>query len=109
MRKPPRIAVFLAILAAVGVWVALDNGPERAPVAARDSSPGEGGHGAAPAASDIRAELPSRTPLQRPLRTPFSPQSWTPPPPRRPVVSTSSATAPAPTVPPLPYRYVGEL
>jgi cohesin domain-containing protein len=104
MRKPPRIAVFLAVLAAVGAWVALDrpaDGP--APRAAPD---GPRGATAGPS-SEFRAELPDRDPLQRAGRDPFSTQSWTPP--RRAAAPAVAAAAPAPVAPPLPYRYVGEL
>jgi hypothetical protein len=103
MRKPPRITIFLAILLAVGIWVALDDGPEGpAPRALPD------GPRAAPAAtSDIQAELPQRLALQRSAKDPFSTQSWTPAP-RAPAPS-AAAPAALPVAPPLPYRYVGEL
>src|SRR4051812_24522860 len=71
MRKPPRIAVFLAILVAVGIWVALDDGVESpAPRALPDGS-----RTVPPASPDIRAELPQRVPLQRAAKDPFSIQS----------------------------------
>lgn len=107
MRKPPRIAVFLAILAAVGAWVAYDYGADdRAPAPARAPAAGAEAREARPAPSDIRAELPQRAPLQRAGKDPF----WTPAP--RPVASARApapAPAPPPTAPPMPYRYVGEL
>jgi cohesin domain-containing protein len=106
MRKPPRIAVFLAILAAVGVWVVLDHGAESpAPGTARAPSAGDGPRESR-AAPELQAELPSRAPLQRSTRNPFSPQAWIPAP--RPKAA-APAPAPAPTAPPLPYRYVGEM
>jgi cohesin domain-containing protein len=110
MRKPPRIAVFLVILAAVGAWVILDEGPaNRAPGAARESSAGADAREAPSAGgtADIRAELPARAPLQRASRNPFSSQNWTPAP--APRVAPAPAPAAAPVAPPLPYRYVGEL
>jgi len=103
MRKPPRIAILVAVLAAVGAWVALDRRPDapapRSGPDTRSAAPG--------AASDFRAELPDRAPLQRAGKDPFSAQNWTPTPPKR---AVAPAAAPAPPVaPPLPYRYVGEL
>jgi cohesin domain-containing protein len=104
MRKPPRIAVFLAVLAAVGVWVALDQQRPEAP--GKRAAPGADRAASDSAVSGFRAELPERTPLQRAAKDPFSAQSWTPPPRR---VAAVAATAPQPVVaPPLPYRYVGE-
>jgi hypothetical protein len=104
MRKPPRIMVFLAILVAAGVWVALDDGPESpAPRALPD-----GARAGSAASPDIRAELPQRVPLQRTAKDPFSIQSWTPAP-RPAPAAAAPAAAPRPVAPPLPYRYVGEL
>jgi hypothetical protein len=104
VRKPPRIAVFLAVLAAAGVWVAMDDGAERP---ASRAVP-ETSRGAPAASADVRVELPSRAPLQRGGKDPFSAQSWVPAP--RPSASAAApAAAPPPSAPPLPYRYVGEL
>jgi hypothetical protein len=101
MRKPPRIAVFLVVLVAVGIWVALDRGPESpAPRAAPD-----GPRGTSASAPDIRTELPARAPLQRSAKDPFS--AWVPA--RPPPAPAVAAPPPAPIAPPLPYRYVGEL
>jgi len=105
MRKPPRIAVFLAVLAAVGAWVVLDQGSgPRSPAPASAGQPGS----AARATDEFRAELPERAPLQRAGKDPFSAQSWTPAPARRPAAAVAAAPPP-PVAPPLPYRYVGEL
>ncbi|HEY6863442.1 MAG TPA: cohesin domain-containing protein [Burkholderiales bacterium] len=96
--------MFLAVLAALGAWVVVDqrSGP-RAPGPASGGQPA----GAARAPSEFRAELPERAPLQRAGKDPFSTRSWTPPPARRPAGPV--AAAPPPVAPPLPYRYVGEL
>ncbi len=104
MRKPPRIVVFLAILAAVGAWVALDRRPETtAPRSAAEPARGDPPRNAA----EFRAELPERAPLARAGKDPFSSRSWAPPPPKR--AAAPVAAAAPPVAPPLPYRYVGEL
>lgn len=103
MRKPPRIVVFLAILAAVGAWVALDRRPEvTAPRAAADAASTDSTRNAA----EFRAGLPERAPLARAGKDPFSSRSWAPPAPKP---AAAPVAAPAPVAPPLPYRYVGEL
>jgi cohesin domain-containing protein len=106
MRKPPRIAVFVAVLAAVGAWIAFDQRPgapasRPAPDAQRAASAG--------ASSEFRAELPERAPLQRAAKDPFSAQSWTQAQAKRRASAPAAAPSPPPAAPPLPYRYVGEL
>jgi cohesin domain-containing protein len=104
MRKPPRIAVFLVILAAVGAWVALDQGPQ-----GPASGPVREGERTTPggASAEFRAALPERAPLQHVGKDPFSSQSWTPA--ATPRARLTATPAAAPVAPPLPYRYVGEL
>lgn len=105
MRKPPRIAVLIAALAAVGLWIAFD---KQRPA---DTPSGRG----APATEDAKAsgaatppavasELPMRERLARMTRDPFSAGNWLP---ARPKASAPSAPAPV-VAPPLPYRFVGQ-
>jgi hypothetical protein len=107
MRKPPRIAVLLAILAGVGVFILRDEsapGPTKAPAdarsAARDSQ-------AAQTSDTFGEALPSREPISSSGRNPFSLQSWIEATPHK----ARAVAPPPPTVappPPLPYRFAGE-
>jgi hypothetical protein len=102
MRRPPRIAVLIALLAATAGWVAFDL--RNAPGTSRSSE--QAVQKDAGAASEARrnAEIPGRSTLGRSGSDPFSTQSWTPQ--RKPA---AAAPAPAaPVAPPLPFRFAGQ-
>jgi len=105
MRRPPRIAVLIALLAVAAGWVALDL-----------QRPQEGvGNGSRPAAAPEQGAageakqdpaIPARSTLGRIASDPFSVHSWLPASKR---TAASAAPAPAPIVaPPLPFRFAGQ-
>ena len=107
MRRPPRIAVLIVLLAGSAAWVAIDlrgpAGPTAAKTPASGTSPNSE-HSAAPAAGAKQPEIPSRFALGRFAADPFSAHSWMPRSKPAPV-----SAAPAPVVPPLPFRFAGQL
>ncbi len=107
MRRPPRIAVLIVLLAGAAAWVAIDLRGPAGSTAAKAPGPGasqEPRHSAAPASEAKQPGIPSRFALGRFASDPFSAHSWTPRPKPAPV-----AAAPAPVAPPLPFRFAGQL
>src|SRR5262249_8899770 len=102
MRRPPRIAVLIAVLAIAATWVALDvrRPPDNAGGRSSDA-------GAQPGASESRSDptIPARSTLGRIAQDPFSPHSWLPP--AKPSTA-ASGPPPAPVAPPLPFRFAGQ-
>jgi hypothetical protein len=102
MRRPPRIAVLIAVLAAAAAWVAIDfrrapdsAGKVSAQAAAQDST--------APEAKD--PSIPARSTLGRIASDPFSAHSWLPPAKQS---AAAAAAPPPPVAPPLPFRFAGQ-
>src|SRR5258708_12723906 len=107
MRRPPRIAVLIVLLAGSAAWVAIDLRGPAGPTAAKTPAPGTSPNSersGAPAAEAKQPGIPSRFALGRFASDPFSPHSWTPRAKPAPV-----AEAPAPVAPPLPFRFPGQL
>jgi len=107
MRRPPRIAVLIVLLAGSAAWVAIDLRGPAGPTAAKTSAPGTSPNSersAAPAADAKQPGIPSRFALGRFAADPFSAHSWMPRSKPAPV-----AAAPAPVAPPLPFRFAGQL
>src|SRR6266496_1000529 len=106
MRRPPRIAVLIALLAAAAAWVAIDLRGPAAPTSAKAPASGasqEPEHAAAPASEAKQPGIPARSTLGRIAADPFSAQSWLP---RRKPAAVSAP--PVAVVPPLPYRFAGQ-
>src|SRR5882672_11511935 len=106
MRRPPRIAVLIAMLAGAAAWVAIDLRGPAAPTSAKAPASGasqEPEHAAAPASEAKQPGIPARSALGRIAADPFSAQSWLPR--RKPAVASAP---PAAVVPPLPYRFAGQ-
>jgi cohesin domain-containing protein len=106
MRRPPRIAVLIALLAAAAAWVAIDLRGPAAPTSAKAPASGasQGPERAAAPASDAKQPgIPTRLTLGKFGADPFSAQSWLPR--RKPAVVSAP---PDPVVPPLPYRFAGQ-
>ena len=103
MRRPPRIAVLIAVLAAAAAWVVLDL--RRAPdSAAKASAQSATSDSTAPEARQDPA-IPARSTLGRIASDPFSAHSWLP----RSRPSAATAAPPqAPVAPPLPFRFAGQ-
>lgn len=102
MRRPPRIAILIAVLAVAAAWIAIDlrrspeptSGKSSADVARQDAD-------TASAARD--PAIPARSTLGRTGSDLFSVHSWMPKP------KPSAAAAPvAPAAPPLPFRFAGQ-
>src|SRR5712692_3796892 len=107
MRRPPRIAVLIALLAGSAAWVAIDLRGPAAPTSAKAPASGasqDTEHSAAPASQEKQPGIPARSALGRIAADPFSAQSWMP---RRKPAAVSAA--PAPVAPPLPFRFAGQL
>src|SRR5256884_6086105 len=106
MRRPPRIAVLIALLAGAAAWVAIDlRGPAaptsaKAPASRASQDPGQS---AAPASQATQPGIPARSVLGRIAADPFSAHSWMP----RPKPAAVSE-APVPVAPPLPFRFAGQ-
>src|SRR5947208_1897096 len=106
MRRPPRIAVLIALLAGAAAWVAIDlRGPAAPPSAKAPASgaPQDAEHATAPASEAKQPGIPARSALGRIAADPFSTQSWLPR--RKPAVVSAP---PDPVTPPLPYRFAGQ-
>ena len=107
MRRPPRIAVLIALLAGAAAWVAIDLRGPAAPTSVKVPASGasqEPEHAAAPASEAKQPGIPARSALGRIAADPFSAQSWLPR--RKPAVVSSAP--PEPVTPPLPYRFAGQ-
>src|SRR5712671_3398568 len=107
MRRPPRIAVLIVLLAGSAAWVAIDLRAPAGPTAAKTPAPATSPtseRSGAPAAEAKQPGIPSRFALGRFAADPFSAHSWTPRAKPAPV-----AEAPAPVAPPLPFRFAGQL
>lgn len=106
MRRPPRIAVLIALLVGAAVWVAIDLRGPAAPTSAKAPAPGASGDPEQVAARASEAKqpgIPTRSTLGKFAADPFSTQSWLPR--RKPAV----VSEPPPVVaPPLPYRFAGQ-
>ena len=106
MRRPPRIAVLIALLAGAAVWVAIDLRGPAAPTSAKapaSRASGDAEHAATPASEAKEPGIPARSTLGRIAADPFSAQSWMPR--RKPAVVSEP---PVPAAPPLPYRFAGQ-
>src|SRR5258706_2562203 len=104
MRRPPRIAVLIVLLAGSAAWVAFDFRSPAGPTAAKTPATGTSPNSAHSAAEAKQPGIPSRFALGRFAGDPFSAHSWTPRAKPAPV-----AEAPAPVAPPLPFRFAGQL
>ena len=100
MRRPPRIAVLIAVLAVAATWVALD--VRRAPDNAGGRSPDATAQSGAQESRD--PTIPARSTLGRIAQDPFSTHSWLPP--SKP--AAAAGPPPAPVAPPLPFRFAGQ-
>ncbi len=106
MRRPPRIAVLIALLAGAAAWVAIDLRGPAAPTSAKAPASGasqEPEHAAASASEAKQPGIPARSALGRIAADPFSAQSWLPR--RKPAVVSEP---PVVVAPPLPYRFAGQ-
>src|SRR5216110_350043 len=106
MRRPPRIAVLIALLAGAAAWVAIDLRGPAAPTSANapaSGAPQDPEHVAAPASEAKQPGIPARSALGRIAADPFSAQAWLPR--RKPAVVSEPPVA---VVPPLPYRFAGQ-
>jgi len=102
MRRPPRIAVLIAVLAAAAAWVAIDlrRAPDSASKVAAQTAAQDP---AAPEAKD--PSIPARSTLGRIASDPFSAHSWLPPAKHS---AAAAAPPPPPVAPPLPFRFAGQ-
>src|SRR6266853_1479363 len=106
MRRPPRIAVLIALLAGSAAWVAIDLRGPGAPTSSKapsSASSQDTEHSASPASQAGQPGIPARSALGRIAADPFSAQSWMPR--RKPAIVSA---APAPVAPPLPFRFAGQ-
>src|SRR6266513_4476229 len=107
MRLPPRIEVWIALLAGAAAWVAIDLRGPAAPNSAKapaSGAPQDPEHVAASASEAKQPGIPARSALGRIAADPFSAQAWLPR--RKPAVVSEP---PDPVTPPLPYRFAGQL
>src|SRR5712691_10934021 len=107
MRRPPRIAVLIALLAGSAAWVAIDLRDPAAPTSAKapaSAASQDTERSASPASQEKQPGIPARSALGRIAADPFSAHSWMP----RPKPAVVSA-APDPVAPPLPFRFAGQL
>jgi len=103
MRRPPRIAVLIAVLAVAAAWVALDlrRAPDNAGKGSAETAAQDAG---SPGARPDPA-IPARSTLGRIAQDPFSAHSWLPP--AKPATA-AAGPPPAPVAPPLPFRFAGQ-
>src|SRR6266487_1335553 len=95
MRRPPRIAVLIALLAGAAAWVAIDLRGPAAPTSAKAPTSGasqDPERAAAPASEAKQPGIPARSALGRIAADPFSAQSWLPR--RKPAVVSSAPPEP---------------
>src|SRR5882762_9588979 len=105
MRRPPRIAVLIALLAGAAAWVAIDLRGPAGPNATKapTSAASQDAERSAPASQATHSGIPARSVLGRIAADPFSAHSWMP----RPKPAAVSE-APVPVAPPLPFRFAGQ-
>jgi len=103
MRRPPRIAILIALLAVTAAWVAFDLRNPATPGMAKSSATADRKDARAEADSNRGPEIPARSTLGRFGADPFS--SPTRAAPSKPAVAPAP---PAPVAPPLPYRFAGQ-
>src|SRR5215472_5559780 len=96
MRRPPRIAVLIAVLAVAAAWVAVDL--RRAPDGVGKGSTETAAQNPGSPGARTDPTIPERSTLSRIARDPFSAHSWLPP----------AKPATATVAPPLPYRFAGQ-
>lgn len=106
MRRPPRIVLLSAVLAALALWVAVDSrsrtGPDGMSTAESPARLPAQGAGSAGAGAG-RLEPPARSAFGPLRKDPFRPESW------RQAAAPAPRRKPAPAAPPLPFRYVGRV
>jgi Cohesin domain len=103
MRRPPRIAILIAVLAVAAAWIAIDL--RRSPEPTPGKSSAEVARQDADTASAAREpSIPARSTLGRTGSDLFSVHSWMP----KPKPSAAAASPVAPTAPPLPFRFAGQ-
>jgi len=102
MRRPPRIAVLIAVLAATAAWVAIDLQRPNPAGTAQSGSQAIARNSSTTSDSKEPA-IPARPTLGKVASDPFSAQSWVLP--RKPV---AAPPPPAPVAPPLPFRFAGQ-
>ena len=100
------MAVLIACLAALALWVALDGNDRSGPAAAVQTQTAANSQAAASGAAEKPAELPGRSVLPKILADPFSRRSWLP---SAPKLVAAAAKPAVPVAPPLPYRFAGQL
>jgi Cohesin domain len=100
MRRPPRIAVLIAVLAATAAWVAIDL---QRPNPAGTAQSGSQAIARNSSSDSKEPAIPARSTLGKVASDPFSAQSWVLP--RKPV---AAPPPPAPVAPPLPFRFAGQ-
>jgi len=107
MRRSPRIAVLLTLLAAVAMWIVEDEGTTVSPSPITPGLASQGfGDAICTADAPVDTPLPARESLPRTKLDPFSARSWAPP---APAAVVPAPPAAAPVAPPLPYRFVGKI
>lgn len=110
-RVSPKLAILLAVLAAVGGFVIVSRAGDPAAPSPRPAAKSAAKPSAGPAtpqqAAAPGATLPERAGLSETQSPLFSSQSWEPPPP--PVVVQPPAPPPKPVAPPLPYTFAGRM
>jgi hypothetical protein len=103
MRRPPRIAILIALLAASAAWIAIDLRRPTDPAAGKSSSQTTPQDSQAASGAKEQPGIPARSTLGRFASDPFSVHSWMP--------ASKPAAAPvpaAPVAPPLPFRFAGQ-
>src|SRR5882762_8851026 len=105
MRRPPRIAVLIALLAGAAAWVAIDLRGPAGPNATKapTSAASQDAERSAPASQAERPGIPARSVLGRIAADPFSAHSWMPRP-----KQAAVSEAPVAVAPPLPFRFAGQ-
>jgi hypothetical protein len=102
MRRPPRIAILIAVLAVSAAWIAIDLRRSPEPASPK-SSAGVARQEQDTGSAAKEPSIPERSTLGRTGSDLFSVHSWMPKP------KPTAAEAPvAPTAPPLPFRFAGQ-